>query len=135
MVGCLLEREVEKLGLSFGQIPYILTTVDKEGQTQDGIAAQLHVNRAATARTLKSMEKAGFVTREENPKNRRQNLVRPTEKAEGVARELLDVLNENNTRLFTGFSNDDKEQLLGLLDQVIANAEIMLREGEGDVQG
>lgn len=135
MNACLLERQVASLGLCFGQIPYVLSTAEKGEQTQDEIAAQLHVNRAATARTLKNMEDAGLVTREANPENRRQNLVRATDKAQGVANELQDVLNAYNEKLLVGFSDEEKAQLLNLLDRVIANGEAMLSDKRGcDVQ-
>jgi len=125
---CLLERKVAALGLCFGQIPYILSTVEYGEQTQDEIAAQLQVNRAATARTLKNMEEAGLVTREENPENRRQKLVRPTERSEALVNGLQDILKEHNDVLLAGFSAEEKAQLLNLLDRVIENGETMLKE-------
>ena len=128
----LLERKVAALGLCFGEITYILSTVENGEQTQDEIAAQLQVNRAATARTLKNMEEAGLVTREENPENRRQKLVRPTEKSEAVIPALQVILREHNDVLLAGFSTDEKTQLLNLLDRVIANGEAMLCEERGE---
>jgi len=135
MNSCLLERKVADIGLCYGQIPYILLTVGQGEQTQDEIAAQLHVNRAATARTLKNMEAAGLVTRKANPENRRQKLVSSTKKAEAIADQLIIILEEHNKMLFAGFNGEEKALLLGLFDRVIRNAEDMLCVNGGcDVQ-
>jgi len=128
---CLLERKVSGMGLCSGQIPYIMATIEKGGQTQDELAAHIHVNRAATARMLKNMETAGFVTRTENPKNRRQNLVWPTEKSEALVDDLLDVLIEHNEMILTGFSREEKLQFLSLLDRVIVNMDTLLKNDGG----
>lgn len=130
MNAAILERKVSPLGVAYGQIPYVLMTVEHGEQTQDHMSAKLHVNRAATARTLKKLEAEGFITREENPECRRQKLVRPTEKAEGIAHELQDLLTDFNGMLIKGISEDEKAQLFGLLDRVIVNAEEMLEEGD-----
>ena len=128
---CLLERKVSVMGLCSGQIPYIMATIEKGGQTQDELAAHMHVNRAATARTLKNMETAGFITRTENPDNRRQNLVWPTEKAEALLDDLLDVLIEHNEMIMTGFSREEKLQFLSLLDRVLVNMDTLLKNDGG----
>lgn len=128
---CLLERKVSGMGLCSGQIPYIMATIEKGGQTQDELAAHMYVNRAATARMLKNMEAAGFITRTENPENRRQNLVWPTKKAEAVVDDLLNVLIEHNKLILTGFSREEKLQFLNLLDRVIINIDTLLKNDGG----
>jgi len=130
MNACLLERKVGRLGLCHGQIPYVLSTLEHGEQTQDALAAQLHVCPAATARALKNLEAAGFVTRAENPENRRQKLVRATPQAEAIADELQTLLVEYNSLLLDGFSEEERTQLMSLLDRTIANAEGMLKDGE-----
>lgn len=129
MNACLLERKVAPLGICYGQVPYILSIVEKGELTQDDLACMLHVNPAATARTLKNMENGGFITREPNPENRRQNLVRPTEMAVNIANELHDILLVHNGLMMEGFSAEEKGQLFDLLDRVIVNGEGMLNHG------
>ncbi len=128
---CLLERKVAGMGLCGGQIPYIIAILEKGGQTQDELAASIHVNRAATARMLKNMENAGLITRTENLENRRQKLVWPTEKAEALVDDLLDVLTEHNDMLLAGFSREEKLHFLSLLDRVIVNVDRLLNKDGG----
>lgn len=126
---CLIDRKIASLGLCHGQVPYLFSIVEEEGQTQDELAAHIRVNRAATARTLKSMEKAGLITRQPNPENRRQNLVYPTAKAKGLTDKVLAILDDHNDMMLTEFSTDEKMQLLSLMDRVIDNMDATLKEG------
>lgn len=131
---CLLERKVAGMGLCYGQIPYIIAIMDKGGQTQDALAAYRHVNRAATARMLKTMETAGFITRTENPENRRQKLVWPTKKTEALVDDLLEILTKHNDMILNGLSRQEKLQFLSMLDRVIANVDTLL-ENNGACHG
>ncbi|CCH48248.1 MarR family winged helix-turn-helix transcriptional regulator [Pseudodesulfovibrio piezophilus] len=124
--GCLLEKKLAGSGLTMGQVPYIQITLEKGGQTQDQLAARACVNRAATARTLKTLEKLDFVVRKENPKNRRQKLVYPTDKAREVLPHLLGILDEHDDMMFNDFSTEEKELLLRLLDRVIGTVKTEL---------
>jgi len=129
---CLLDRELAVLGLCHGQIPYLVTLLENEGSTQDELAAHIRVNRAATARTLKGMEKAGLVTRKENPENRRQNLVYLTDKSKEVIEDVLAILDAHNNRMLNGFSKEEKALLLSLMDRVIDNVDSAIQEGCND---
>lgn len=126
---CLLEKRLSTIGIVYGQAPYVIATNENEGQTQDELAARLRVNRAATARHLKAMEKAGLIIRQENPDNRRQKLVYPTEKSKALVEELLTILDDYNAAILTGFSQEEKDTLLSLMDRAIANTETMRCDG------
>lgn len=119
----LLERFLADFEYCPGQIPYIISTIEKEGQTQDELAALIRVNRAATARTLKKMEKAGLVVRKENPENRRQNLVYPTDKSKANLDDLLEILDQHNAIMFEGFSDEERQQAVGFMNRVISNVQ------------
>lgn len=128
----LLDRKMARLGLCSGQVPYIIALARREGWTQDELSVSVRVNRAATARTLKAMERSGLVTRRVNPENKRQKLVSPTNKAKAMVPELLEILNAHHEHMLAGFSTKDKRLLLTLMDRVIDNIEAMLHQGEDD---
>jgi len=127
--GCLLDGWLTDLSMSVGQIPYIMSTIEKEGQTQDELSTEIRVDRAATARTLKSMEKSGLIEREQNPKNRRQKLVYPTTKGKARYDKLIPLLDHHNEVMFRGFSDDERKTAIALMDRVIANVQCEL-DGE-----
>ena len=129
---CLLEKRLAEIGICFGQAPYVIATNEKEGQTQDELAARIRVNRAATARHLKSMEQSDLIIRKENPENRRQKLVYPTDKSRAIIDDLIHILETHNESVLKGFSEEELSQLLSLLDRAVANVDAMRAEGGCD---
>ncbi|QJB55091.1 MarR family transcriptional regulator [Pseudodesulfovibrio sp. zrk46] len=126
---CLLDKKLAALGLCHGQLPYLLGVATQAGQTQDELATSIRVHRAATARTLKGMEDAGLITRKENPENRRQKLVYPTDKANALIDDVLAILDEQNELMLKGFTTEEKIQLLTLMDRVLDNLDNAIKEG------
>lgn len=128
----LVERWLGHTGVSQGQVPYIAELFDEDELSQDELAARVRVNRAATARALKTLEDKGFVKRRENPDNRRQKLVSLTSKAWAMKDEFLDVIARMNMTLFAGFSDNERARMLSYMDRVMHNAEAELAQGETD---
>lgn len=122
----LIDHWAEYLGISHGQVGYMCELLHREGRTQDEIAEAVGVNRSATARALALLERKKLVRRRENPENRRQKLVYPTEKARMLEKSFFDVLDRNNAVLFGGFTEEEKAAGLALFDRMIANVESAL---------
>lgn len=110
-----------RFGIGSGQIGALMDILDNEGVGQDELTMQLQTDRAATARALAALEDSGFVVRHENPENRRCKQAFPTAKARDLAPELIKTLNRHSASLLKGFSNEEKQTALGLLDRMIAN--------------
>ncbi|NDV19375.1 MarR family transcriptional regulator [Pseudodesulfovibrio sp. JC047] len=125
---CLLDAWLEKHGLCSGQIPYIISTVEKEGQTQETLSTLISVCPAATARMLKNMEASELVIRKGNPNNRRQKLVYPTEKAKELYTVLIPLLDTHNHVMFNGFSHAERVQARTMLDRIYDNVHSKLKE-------
>lgn len=125
---CILDKWLSGMNICSGQIPYIIATNEKPGQTQDELAALIHVNRAATARTLKTMEQSGLVTRKSNPANRRQKLVYPTAESQRIADGMMRILEQHRESLFQGFSEAEQGMVLKLLDRAIRNMECAVQK-------
>lgn len=126
---CILDRRLASLGLWHGQVPYIITLVEEEGRTQNELAGIIRVNRAATARILKNMEAAGLVRREENPQNRREKLVYPTDKSRALADQLVAILDSYNEDIFEGFTDEERGVVLKLMDRALNNAQAVADGG------
>ncbi|BCS90047.1 hypothetical protein PSDVSF_32890 [Pseudodesulfovibrio sediminis] len=112
-----------------GQIPYIISIVEKEGLTQEELSTTVHLDRGHTARMLKTMEASGLIKREKNPENRRQKFVYPTTKGKARYQALMPVLSRHNAVMFRGFSAEERNAAITILDRVIANVQSEL-DGE-----
>lgn len=116
-----MDRWLEELGLRYGVVPFLCSVLKRKGLPQDELAARASVSPARAARALSWLEGAGFVTRLENPENRRQKLVHPTDKALGVEDAFFALLGRHNDLLLAGFDEGERAQALEYLDRMTAN--------------
>jgi DNA-binding MarR family transcriptional regulator len=117
------KQEISDLGIQASQMPFIAELLHYDGPvTQDELSAALVIDKAATARALYQLEQNGFVSRTVNPENRRQKLVSATEKARSIQTRFYDILQSASDVFTRDFSREDMEQVLGLMNRMIANA-------------
>lgn len=104
----------------FGAMYMILLHVARQpGSSQDAIGMHLHIDKCTIARRTKKLEELGFLYREVNALDRRQNNLYPTEKG----MEVIPVIKENLTAwselISVNLTDDEKATLVQLLDKVI----------------
>ena len=118
-----LAREgLKEIGLTQAQMPFLMELLlDPAPKTQKDLAQALVIDPAATARNLEQLEKNGWIHRKVNPKNRRQKLVFPSQKAREHEDKLIFVLKEASQSLVSDFSEKEKRTVLTFLDRIMAN--------------
>ncbi len=87
-----IAREAEKLvlrtlrekGVGTAEIDLVHALRHNPGCTQAALAEILHADKAAIARRTKNLEGKGYLVRRSDPKDRRSQLLYPTEKAESL---------------------------------------------------
>ena len=87
-----IAREAEKLvllslreeGVGTAEIDLIHALRHNPGCAQAKLAEILRADKAAIARRTKNLEAKGFLVREDDPADRRSQLLYPTEKAEAM---------------------------------------------------
>ena len=105
------------------QVPFMAELFHSEkALTQNELSKKVAIDKAATARTLDQLEKNGFVTRTVNPDNRRQNLIRTTDKGIAVKERLISILLQTSNAYVKGFTEKEKAVALDLLDRMLENA-------------
>ncbi len=125
----LLSRWLEPYGMGPAQVGILTYVLERGSATQDEISQQQRTDPAATARALRALEKGGFISRCENPENRRKKLVFPSQKARDAAEELVAVLVKLEQQLYRNFSAEEKGNVLQLLDKMTENALAVLKGG------
>jgi len=88
---------------------------------QARLADLLEVAPISAGRLLDRMEEGGWIERHANPDDRRERVVRMTAKAERSLDSARRIGDEVTAEALAGFSRDEREQLLGLLQRVRAN--------------
>jgi MarR family transcriptional regulator for hemolysin len=91
-------------------------------QTQRELAAAVGIEGATLTHHLDAMQRAGLVTRERMPENRRVQRVELTEDGERSFLQLRDAAMRFDTRIRTGLSDADVDRLRELLVTLETNS-------------
>lgn len=95
---------------------------EREGAAkQKEIEDYLQVAHPTVAGIVSRMEQSGFVETWLDPEDRRNKIVRLTDKADQIGREMDAVVQENEQALLKSFSPAEKDELKRLLDMILKN--------------
>jgi len=115
------ERTLRGFNVHPGQIPILFLLKRNPGLSQKEIAKIIGVEPGTIAIMLRRMEKAGFVYRVQDEKDRRISRVYPTEKANALIQRLRNILFDVEKLVLTDFTESDKNILRTLLNRMKSN--------------
>ena len=132
-----IAREAEKLvlyslreeGVGTAEIDLIHALRHNPGCTQARLAQILHADKAAIARRTRNLEAKCFLTRKDDPDDRRSQLLYPTEKAESMKSSKAQIeasFYEYLTGVLTG---EEAETFAALLDKLYTASKKESRAG------
>ena len=132
-----IAREAEKLvlrtmretGVGTAEIDLIHALRHNPGCTQAALAELLHADKAAIARRTKNLEAKGFLVREDDPADRRSQLLYPTEKAEAMKSSKTEIEASFYEYLLSGLSREEAETFAALLDKLYTASKAESRKG------
>lgn len=76
-----INHALKEFNITFAEYAFLLYLYRKEGITQDELSAYLHIDKAATARAVISLEEKGYIKKDKDPADKRCNRVYLTDKA------------------------------------------------------
>lgn len=79
---------LKDFGISSAEYSFLLYLYNKDGLTQDALSSYLYIDKAATARAIKSLEEKGYVIKDKDEKDKRCNRIYLTEKANNIKNEI-----------------------------------------------
>jgi|GEM_PF-135977 len=99
-----LNRELADTDLTATELMYLGSLFAGDGVTQDELAREHCIDKAATARTIQGMEKKGYVVRKTDPSDKRAKRVYLTEKAQLYRAKIEEVRKKWRAIIDTGMS-------------------------------
>ncbi len=90
------------------------------GAKQKELIEEMKVNPSSMSEMISKLEHDGYVKRTVDPSDKRATLITLTELGEARAAELSDERNERFSRLFANLTEEEKEQLVTLLEKLTA---------------
>jgi len=121
----------ERFGLTGAKWKIIAVLSIKEGITQKHIADMLFVEAPTLVSVIDKMEKEGYVKRESDPNDRRNNLIFMTKKSKDIVDPIIDSILEIRNMGLHKISKKDMETAKKVLSQIITNTEKFIsKKGE-----
>lgn len=132
-----IARETEKLvlytlredGVGTAEIDLIHALRHNPGCTQARLAELLHADKAAIARRTKNLEAKGYLTRQENPNDRRSQLLFPTARAETLKASKADIEASFYEYLVSQLSAEEAAAFAASLDKLYTASKTESRAG------
>ncbi len=93
---------------------------DKVGTTQAQLSDMMLVNRANITSLIDRMEKADLVARTSDPKDRRNNIIRLTDKGVKLLDKVLPLYAKEVQRVMAPLSDSEQKKLIAMLEKVRA---------------
>lgn len=94
---------------------------EKVPMTARALARQMNLSEVTVGRFVRALETAGWVTREADPKDTRAILIQPSKKAYRAFTRFLAVSNGVLEHAFVGFTKQELDTLIHLVERVRMN--------------
>jgi DNA-binding MarR family transcriptional regulator len=95
----------------------------EDGARQKTLREELDISPAAVSELVLKLENDGYIERKVDPSDKRATLITLTELGAARAAELADEKNERYEKTFSKLNAEEKDQLLNLLEKLIAEDE------------
>lgn len=117
--GINLDKKLKNHGITSGQFYHIMYICDFPGISQETIAHEFLVDKASVARTVKLLEREGYITHTISPEDRRQHQLWPSEKALALYNTILSAILEWEQELTKNLTDIEIVVLKSLLDKMV----------------
>ena len=127
-----LEKRTLPFGVTAGQWRFLRVLWREDGLTQRELSRRVGMREPTTVSALKSLEKSGFVRREQSVEDRRRIHVYLTPTAKRLEKTLAPFIDEVNELALQGLNEDEVAMLRRLLTHVGRNLAPEVDEAPSD---
>ena len=99
---------------------YLLRNRDRD-VCQKELEAETHLKKASVTGTLDSLEEKGIITRTMCEDDKRKKFIKLTDKALNMKSQIMDRIDEVNTRVVKDISEEDLKTFLNVLEKMKEN--------------
>ena len=126
----LFEQRVPQLGITFTQCKVLVMLSRNEGATQAKLAEVSETEPMTLVRVLDRMERDGWIERRADPSDRRAYRLYLKPASSPVLAEVLRIGEKIRAEALAGLSAEQRELLMGMLEQVRDNLVAFVPAGE-----
>lgn len=115
--------EFNEFDLTKGQYLYVVRICENPGIIQEQLLDMIKVDRSTATRALQKLEINGFIEKKNDPHNRKNKKLFPTEKGEKVYPFIKRENTYSDGVALQGFSEEEKETVFNFLQRIRKNIE------------
>ncbi|WP_291627690.1 MarR family winged helix-turn-helix transcriptional regulator [Clostridium sp.] len=115
------EKRLREFDLTFGEQIIIIFLSKNENVNQESISKRYMIDKGMVAKTLTRLEDKGFIKREQNPNNKRENIISLTEKSVYIMKYINAIFDDWNKILYGEMSKEDIDCVKRLTDKMAEN--------------
>lgn len=114
-------EHLKQYQLGSGQYIFFMEAIRNDGITQEQLSNNIEIDKATTARAVAKLIEVGYFTKVNNADDRRVYNLHATDKAQAMRKDIEDVLDEWNEKLFKGFTKDERKFYYSLTQRIYKN--------------
>ena len=114
-----IEEEFEENEIKRTEIQFLIRIRFTDKTTQKELVELFKVSEGYTAKLLRKFEDYGYITRCEDPTNRRKKIVELTNKGIKKTGQLIELINEWETKVTSPLSDEEVKLLKSLLFKIV----------------
>ncbi|GFH41334.1 MarR family winged helix-turn-helix transcriptional regulator [Lactococcus insecticola] len=111
-------HQFKSLGLSNNLFIYVIRVTENPGMFLAELADAIQIDRTTSFRTVQKLEKAGYVTLENDPDNQKIRRIFPTKKAADIYPLLHDYEKSQSDQLLVDLTSDEINELTRLIGKL-----------------
>ena len=115
------EKRLKEFDLTFGEQIIIIFLSKFENVNQETISKRYMIDKGMVGKTLTRLEYKGFIKREQNPNNKRENIISLTQKSVCIMSDINTIFDEWNKILYGEMSKADIECVKRLTGKMAEN--------------
>ena len=92
------------------------------GMSQDTICSTFYIEKCTVSKRVKQLETLGYIRREVDENDRRQNKLFLTEKGEEMVPVIISCLDEWSSKIADGISQEEREAVLHAMEVMRSNS-------------
>ncbi len=126
------DKKLKPYGIGCGQQFFLLRIHEHPGISVLELAQSGHYDNGTATRAIQKLEQQGYVRCEQGSLDKRVRRIYATEAALPVIEKTREITAIWRGKLTDGFTDEEREQALALLERMSQNARAFVRQGDED---
>lgn len=119
-----MNKYLKKKDLTLSQTRILLVLALNNGISIDHLSKKTNIGKSSITKSVKILEKKGFLTKEINPKDNRKKIIKITKKGKNIQKEALKINDEIENTIISKIGENEIKTLkkqLNTLNELIKN--------------